>query len=149
MNPLPLYRPTLHFLIPIGMFTIAAAFVLTLALRLQSWPLLFLSGLLAVVALLVGFRGTSKQYEIYPSLVRHNKRHPPILIWHSGLLAHIEHHIPLDDLVRLTVRRPLLWSWCDGAKITLYFANGDVFTMGLVGNASVGISLLHSALPAR
>jgi hypothetical protein len=136
-------------LLPTGLQLVDVVLSVWAAQELNSLLFLLLSVLFAGVALIILLSWTRFRYEIRVGRVLHGYLYSPVLIWRIGVFSYTEHHIPLSDLRHMIVERPIRWFWCDGANITLFLMNGDVFDLGVVSGATKGIELLHTAMPLR
>lgn len=146
MRIVHLYRPLLLLLLPVGLLLITAALIISMAFEIANLPLLLLGFGLAGGALWVIHRWAAQRVEIYGSWTYNGQVFAPILVQRRGVFTCIEHSIALTDLTEVTITRPLLWSWCDGARISLAFTDQQRLELGLVDNAGPAVELLHTAL---
>lgn len=146
MNIVSLHRPILLLLVPVGLLTISAALAISVALQTLNLVLLIAGFGLATATLWVIHRWAGTSFEIYGSWTYNGRMFQPVLVQHHGVFNCTERNVALTGLVEVTINRPLLWSWCDGAIIILHFMDQETLELGLVDNAGPAVELLRSAL---
>lgn len=147
MTKLSLYRPLLLLLLPVGLLLISGGILVAVTLPLSLTLSLLLGALTLSAALAVVHAWSSVRFEIFGSCTFNGRVLSPVLVQHTGLFNQTEQYVALANLVEVTVRRPWLWLWCDGARITLHFTNREPVTLGLIGNPSAAVALLNASLP--
>lgn len=149
MKRITMHRPMLQMLLPSGLLLADAILSLWATQKLNSLVFLGLSIVLVGMAVVVGLAWKGFHYEIRAGQMHQGYLQSPVLTTRVGLFNYSEKHVPLRDLMDITVHRPVLWRWCDGATIIVHFVNGQVLDLGLVSNAAKAVELLYTAMPLR
>lgn len=146
MKAASFYRPVVLLLFPCSTLHMAAAFLMYVALVVDQPAWLVFTALLLGLAIAWIRIWSGVRYDIYLEMEYNGHPLPPMLVLSTGRLNHTEVHVPLMHLRHIVVRRPLYWAWCDGAALTLYFADGGSYQLSVVGHATPAVKLLSSIL---
>lgn len=148
MKLISLYRPSLHILLPNGLLLIGSAIAGSLAFQLDD-PIWLLIGIaLTSSAIIAGLHQSKPRYDIYAAALHNDLLYPPVLVTHRGFLGRRIDYISLMSVARISIDQPIWHGWCDQARVTIHLIDGSSIPLGLIGNASIGATLLYTLLPA-